>query len=148
MKHDVEISLNRLAWASLLPFIVTAILSLINLWMDILLPVFLVYSLVVLSFLGGIHWGLVIAGQLENQTRRLVLATLPALLGWASFVLLPSVVTLPILAAGHLLWLNYDLRQIPSPWYEKMRRPVTFVIAGSHFIWFIMVMTELRMVQG
>lgn len=46
------------------------------------------YSAVVLAFLGGVHWGFVLEGAQERAEReRLVLGTVPALLGWLALML-------------------------------------------------------------
>ncbi|RUO39361.1 DUF3429 domain-containing protein [Aliidiomarina taiwanensis] len=141
---SIELRANRLAWAGLIPFIGTAILGAFNLWVDVLLQVFLIYSAVILSFLGGIHWGLAMAGQLERPELRMLLCMAPALVAWLAVAALPEIIALPVLAGSYLLWLNYDLSQVTAPWYERMRRPITFVAAGSHFIWFTVLMTAIR----
>ena len=50
------------------------------------------YGAVILSFLGGIHWGLAIAGSgadgRKNETSsRLVLSVVPSLIGWGALFL-------------------------------------------------------------
>lgn len=144
MSKRFELTANRLAWAGLIPFIATVVLGAFNLWTGLLLQAFLVYSAVILSFLGGIHWGLAMAGQLERPEGKLVLCMAPALAAWVVVAFVPELIALPVLAACYLLWLNYDLTQVTAPWYERMRRPITFVVAGTHFIWFVVIMTALR----
>lgn len=144
MSKGLELRATRLAWAGLVPFIVMAVLGSLNLWTSLLLPIFMVFSAVVLSFLGGIHWGFTLAGQLEQAERKLLISMAPALAAWLAVAFIPALIALPVLAGCYLLWLNYDLTQITAPWYERMRRPITFVVAGTHFIWFIVLMTELR----
>lgn len=144
MNKGFELRANRLAWAGLIPFIVTAVLGSFSLWADLLLPIFLVYSAVILSFLGGIHWGLAMAGKLERPETKLIYCMAPSLAAWIAVGFLPEVIALPVLAASYLLWLNYDLTQVLTPWYERMRRPITFVVVGTHFIWFTVIMTALR----
>ncbi|WP_113908116.1 DUF3429 domain-containing protein [Aliidiomarina celeris] len=144
MNAALEIRANRLAWAGLIPFMGSAVLGAVGLWSELLLPIFLVYSAVILSFLGGIHWGLVMARKLDQPERALLLCMLPSLVGWIAVALLPELYALVVLAAAYLLWLNYDLSKVPEPWYERLRKPITFVVAGSHFIWFTVVITALR----
>ena len=144
VNESIETRANRLAWAGLLPFIGTSVLATFGLWTEFLLPVFLIYSAVILSFLGGIHWGLVMAGKLEQPERRLLICMAPSIVAWIAVAFLPELYALVILAGVYLLWLNYDLAQVPEPWYERLRKPITFVVAGSHFIWFIAVVTALR----
>ncbi len=144
MTKGFELRANRLAWAGLIPFVVSAVLGSFNLWTELLLQAFLVYSAVILSFLGGIHWGLAMAGKLARPERKLVLCMAPPLAAWLAVAFLSELIALPVLAASYLLWLNYDLTQVTNPWYERMRRPITFVVAGTHFIWFTVIMTALR----
>jgi hypothetical protein len=64
------------------------------------------YGAVVLSFLGGVHWGFVIEGEKEPSERaRLGLGVVPALLGWSAALLAVSrhgVLGLLLLIAGFL----------------------------------------------
>jgi hypothetical protein len=62
----------------------------------------LTYSSVVLSFLGGVHWGFVLEGEREaGERQRLVLGTVPALVGWAGVVL--GLLAHPIVGLGILI---------------------------------------------
>ena len=46
------------------------------------------YGAVVLAFLGGVHWGFVMEGQeAPAERQRLVLGTVPALIGWIASLL-------------------------------------------------------------
>jgi hypothetical protein len=46
------------------------------------------YGAVILSFLGGVHWGFVIEGAKEaGERRRLTLGVVPALVGWSAVLL-------------------------------------------------------------
>lgn len=141
---ETILTATRLTWAGLIPFIGTAILGAIGLWQYPLLNVFLIYSAVILSFLGGVHWGLVMAGKLERPQGSLILCMLPSLVAWAVYAFLPTLWALGILGLVYLFWLNYDLARIRDTWYQNLRRPVTFVVVGAHFLWFITIATEIR----
>jgi hypothetical protein len=62
------------------------------------------YGAVVLSFLGGVHWGLalepapsvIVPGQAATDNKRLALGVLPSLIGWAA--LLVPLVSSPLIA--------------------------------------------------
>jgi hypothetical protein len=94
------------------------------------------YGAAILSFLGGIHWGLAIGGYGSERGhgapfRRLGVSVLPSMLGWAA-LLLPLSAGLYLLAAGFSLLLLYDLRasrtgQAP-PWYPSLRLPLTLAV--------------------
>ena len=63
------------------------------------------YGAVILAFLGGVHWGFVLApGETPRRPGlRLLLGVLPSLIGWAALLaplLLPAEVGLAVLLAG------------------------------------------------
>ncbi len=97
------------------------------------------YGAVILSFLGGIHWGLAIAGIGPSQTdtanfRRLAFSVTPSLLGWSA-LLIPRLSGLVLLAVAFALLLVFDSqasRKAQTPvWYSKLRRPLTVVVVAS-----------------
>ncbi|MCC5854355.1 MAG: DUF3429 domain-containing protein [Idiomarina sp.] len=144
MQERTILTANRLSWFGLVPFMALSVLGAFNVAQDLLLGAFLVYSAVILSFLGGIHWGLIMADKLDRPDARLIFCMAPSLVGWAAVAWLAPMVALLVLAAAFLLWLNYDLRHLTDSWYEKMRRPITFVVVGTHLIWFIVMATAAR----
>lgn len=97
------------------------------------------YGAVILSFLGGIHWGLGIAGAGPVQSNgttfaRLGVSVVPSLVGWSA-LLLSGQLGLLVLAAAFLGLLLFDLhasRKAQTPaWYPKLRWPLTVVVAAS-----------------
>lgn len=97
------------------------------------------YGAVILSFLGGIHWGLAIAdfgpAQSDISTlHRLAFSVIPSLIGWGA-LLLPNPAGLLVLAAAFAWLLVFDLqasRKARAPaWYPKLRRPLTVVVVAS-----------------
>lgn len=144
LSEDAVVTANRLTWAGVVPFIGTAIVGAIGFYQAQMLSVFLIYSAVILSFLGGIHWGLAMAGKLDRAQGTLIICMLPPLVAWAAYAFAPPLWTLGLLALMYLFWLNYDLSRVSDKWYQNIRRPVTFVVVGSHFLWFITVASELR----
>lgn len=97
------------------------------------------YGAVILSFLGGIHWGLAIsvagtADQKGVSYRRLTISVVPSLVAWCA-LLLPTGATLPVLAAAFAVMLAVDWRlaekaEAPS-WYPKLRWPLTTAVVFS-----------------
>lgn len=96
------------------------------------------YGAVILSFLGGIHWGLEMARQATAggpiSFPRLGISVLPSLVAWAALAL-PGDYVLAGLCAGFIGILAYDLHAarrgtVPS-WYAKLRIPLTFVVCLS-----------------
>ena len=97
------------------------------------------YGAVILSFLGGIHWGLAIAnaGRVQgNGTAfaRLGVSVVPSLVGWSA-LLSSGPMSLFVLAAAFsgLLLLDWHAsRQAQTPaWYPKLRWPLTVVVVAS-----------------
>jgi hypothetical protein len=85
------------------------------------------YGVVILSFLGGVRWGLAVketsAGN-AKANRDFIIAVIPALLGWFAWFQ-PSPTDLWWLAAAHVTFglLDYGLacRIIVPEWHGKMR---------------------------
>lgn len=85
------------------------------------------YGAVILSFLGGITWGLTVNNpQLANVqgSRELIYSMLPALAAWAA-ILLPTAFTLWFCAIGFLVafihdWKTAPLHALPA-WFLRLR---------------------------
>ena len=93
------------------------------------------YAAVILSFLGGVHWGLVLRGAAPERAGGLLAAgVLPSLVGWVA-LLLPFEQAAAILVAGFgLLWL-YEHRVLgtavlPAD-YLALRRWLTLGVVAS-----------------
>lgn len=98
------------------------------------------YGAIILSFLGGVHWGLAMAEGNGSPSPSvspgwLALSVTPSLLGWGA-VLLPNLVASAlVLSGGFVAMLIIDVRaadqlQVPA-WYPKLRRPLTLTVALS-----------------
>ncbi len=97
------------------------------------------YGAVILSFLGGVHWGLALAGSGAAQNgrelfRRLTYSVLPALIGWVA-LLLPTPANLLTLSVAFLILLAYDFvasRANRAPaWYPTLRWPLTLIVTAA-----------------
>jgi hypothetical protein len=98
-----------------------------------------VYGAVILSFLGGVHWGLTIAGfgpegTVCRTSRRLAYSVIPSLIGWGA-LLLPRPVGLLVLAAAFAGVVLFDSRasrigEAPA-WYPMLRWPLSVVVVAS-----------------
>jgi hypothetical protein len=98
------------------------------------------YGAVILSFLGGVHWGFALApGAIRSapgvERTRLLLGVLPSLVGWVA-LLLPSVLPawcgLLLLAAGFLATTIVEgqaaRRALTPPGYLWMRWALSLVV--------------------
>lgn len=92
----------------------------------------LAYGAVILSFLGGIRWGLAIAPGHHLNTGALwyplALSVVPALTAWLA-LLAPAAASPIILAAAFLLMLASDWQVaqtgVAPPWFMRLRWPPT-----------------------
>lgn len=101
----------------------------------------LAYGATILSFLGGVHWGLAIRspgsvddGQMKS---RLFVSVVPSLAGWIA-LLIGNTTGLLILALAIAAMLIVDLRASrrgpAPPWYAKLRIPLTCVVVATLLI--------------
>jgi hypothetical protein len=117
-----------LGFAGLIPFVVVATIGFVPAapLHDLSLQAVLAYGAVILSFLGGIRWGLAIATtNPENLFGPLFLSVSPSLLGWIA-LLVPSSTGLVLLALGFAATTIADLRLSKAPhWYRTLRLPLS-----------------------
>lgn len=96
------------------------------------------YGATILSFLGGVHWGLAIGPQRVAHSGklpgRLIVSVIPSLAGWTALLVAESTGLLVLAAAvAAMLWVDLRatrLGQAP-PWYPKLRRPLTFAVVAA-----------------
>lgn len=94
------------------------------------------YGAVILSFLGGIQWGLAVGpgSQPRNLAAQLTVSIAPSLVAWAA-LLLPDPANLLVLAATFLAVLAVDMSAVRAgqapAWYPKLRVPLTLVVVAS-----------------
>jgi len=97
------------------------------------------YGAVILSFLGGIHWGLAVAEgeQVAGGGERFVRlggSVVPSLIGWGALFLSTSTGLFVLAAAfaGMLLFDWHASQKARAPrWYPKLRWPLTGVVVMS-----------------
>lgn len=109
------------------------------------LKVMLAYGAVILSFLGGIRWGLAL--RLENADRRdarFALSILPSLLGWVALLLpsFPALVLLAVAFAAQGAWDVGDAGEDGAPaWFATLRSLLTALVCS--FLSVMAVLTVL-----
>jgi hypothetical protein len=96
------------------------------------------YGATILSFLGGIHWGLAIAPEggsgRTRLTARLILSVVPSLAAWAALLVADTIGLFVLaLAVAAMLWV--DIRAARSgtapPWYPTLRIPLTCIVVAA-----------------
>ncbi|RUO78316.1 DUF3429 domain-containing protein [Pseudidiomarina taiwanensis] len=129
---------TRLGFAGLLPFLLLACAALLDIYGRIAVTWFIYYSAIIISFIAGIQWGLVMQSDAADNNRRLGWCMVPPVIAWAlvaagewwSYVAVTAG-----LALLHLFWLNYERRHYQAhPWYLELRSKLTFTVVALHVI--------------
>ncbi|MEW5421246.1 DUF3429 domain-containing protein [Amorphus sp. 3PC139-8] len=90
------------------------------------------YSAVILSFLGGVHWGLALAASDPgSRNRELLVSIVPALVGWVAILFVPKValmvLTIAFVAQGLFdIWIA--LKDHAPNWYARLRAEMTAIV--------------------
>ena len=146
-----EEPLQRRAWylalAGLVPFVFLALLLLVfgreNPLTSPVAEVFRAYSIVILSFLGGIRWGYSLAPA-DEETRpepgwSLLLSVVPSLAGWVLF-LPPVGLAIPLLLVAFCAqgaWDSFSAARGHLPaWFASLRIVLTIAVAACHLLAF------------
>lgn len=92
------------------------------------------YGALILSFLGGIRWGLAIAGRAAHGRRDIAIGAVPALVGWAALAI-PAPQTFAVLAvafAAHGAWDSLAVHSGRAPrWFGRLRILMTLPAVGA-----------------
>lgn len=98
---------------------------------DAVLKVEITYAAALLSFLGGIRWGIALmAGAAHLHFRPLVFVTLALPLAWTILFMSPMI-ALPVLMAGYMLVAFGERMGKESPvpdWYHRLLVPFTVMV--------------------
>ncbi|WP_404296176.1 DUF3429 domain-containing protein [Halomonas sp.] len=134
----------RLPWglglAGLIPFLALSSASWLApmAWQVIAVPAFLYYSAVILSFLGGVQWGVAMSLESDDSggfRSRLALSMVPSLIAWPALLLHP-VIGAWVLIAGFLLVRLHECgkmsRELLPVWYQSLRNLLTAVVVVCH----------------
>ena len=126
--------------SGLLPFVVVACLSFFGAPVSSATAVYalIAYGAVILSFLGGVHWGVALTrGQTNGPASQAVwylISVAPSLVAWLALLLAP-VPGLLILAVSFLVMIMVDVHaarveQVPI-WYPRLRVRLSAVVILS-----------------
>lgn len=90
------------------------------------------YGAVILSFLGGVHWGLAMRRSPASPGLfALTLSVMPSLVGWSALLLAPRsglvVLTVAVIA---MLAVDVSLagRGLAPAWYKRLRVPLSTIV--------------------
>ncbi|WP_258240055.1 DUF3429 domain-containing protein [Pseudidiomarina homiensis] len=128
---------QRLGYAGLIPFLAFTLGGLLDVYADHAVRLFVIYSALILSFLGGIHWGVAMQSE-ASPTRAFKWSMLPSIIGIVLFfagIWVSPLSMLTVLALTHLFWLNFEKRHLSEQlWYLELRNRLTFTVVALHVI--------------
>jgi len=122
---------DRLGYAGLIPFVGLAF----QFEDETSVSAFMSYAAVILSFLGGIHWGVAMRDQRLASNTVLAVSMLPSLLAWFA-MLLPINLGLVISLLAYITWWAWDVTHIEDVDYRRLRTHLTIVVSICH-LWLI-----------
>ncbi len=134
-RHSMTATARWLGFAGVLPFAITAV-NLHSGWPlfdGFALQVFIVYSAVILSFLGGIRWGLAARTE-QAPASEYVIAIAPSLVAVTAVLLPRPHWQVLVLAAGFAaVGLVDHLRPAGMPtWLHDLRWQLTLLVVSMH----------------
>ena len=121
-------------WLGVLPFVaLTATNSLaigeVHFWAAQILTH---YGAIILTFMGGVHWGIALTTQDRNRVYLYTVGIMPSLISVVA-ILLPAKYALLVLVAGFIALLLYDLclvrKEVLPAWYGGLRLNLTLTVA-------------------
>lgn len=128
-----------LGFSGLIPFIALSLFGWLGpeTWRESVNLYLLGYGMVILSFMGGVHWGLAMAWNERGSTAAaksvFTVSVVPALAAWLA-LLMPNSLQLLWLAVCFGALLAYDVtyaQHSGAPkWYPKLRWPLTLVVVS------------------
>ena len=126
------ITARFLGYAGLIPFIVFSIASWIPLpTISDAISILIAYAAVILTFIGAVHWGIVMSRNDDQQSIHLIASVIPSLIGWSA-LLMTQTTGLLILLSGFIIQIFYDWsvdEKLDLPeWYVPMRIQLTLVV--------------------
>jgi hypothetical protein len=98
------------------------------------------YGAVILSFLGGIRWGIALTGRGGENQRDLVLGIVPPLVGWIA-IMVPAPLSFVLLAvafAAQGAWDSLTLTSGAAPnWFRRARIQMTIPVVAALVVAFV-----------
>lgn len=134
--EDNELFIIALTFSGAIPFLFFTVMSILHpenpLWYKILIS----YAAVILSFLGGLHWGVALALKEKYSSifrYILALSTIPALISWILLLLPNRNLQLDIFILAFIWVLIVDLflvkNKLISTTFFKTRLAISLVVA-------------------
>ena len=129
-----------LSLAGFIPFGILAIMLLLlgknGPLFGAIFDIFKVWSVIILSFLGGIRWGFSISNK-PFDTQSLWLSVVGSIIGWFALLLpdMYAMLVLLVLFCAHGAWDSLYINSGKAPpWFASIRIALTFLVAGAHIL--------------
>lgn len=132
-----------LGYAGTLPFLVGALATTMFPDLDSPARITQIYGSTILSFLGGVHWGIALrvpfaqsaTSLIVSPARDFLISVVPSLIGTAAAIAPPHP-GLGVLASSFAAFFVYDRIHLAPPapipaWYMRIRAPLTVAAAGG-----------------
>ena len=137
--HILEKDLvHRLGYAGLIPFFLLTLACWVAdpAWLGVFIKGQLAYGVLILSFLGGVHWGAIMLStglSAEVSKRALLWSVAPALAGW--FATMVGGFGFAVLIIGFIAAYRVDKRLFlvygVAPWFIRLRFVLTCVVVAA-----------------
>jgi len=146
--RDAEATLGRsgrrLALIGIVPFVVLALwlygIAPDHPWRQGTILLLTTYGAIVLSFLGGIRWGIALLAREGDRQRDITLSIVPPVIGWIA-VMVPPPLTYVFLAAAFAAqgaWDSLTLTPETVPaWYRRVRIQLTILVVAALVVAFV-----------
>ena len=135
---------RTLALAGFVPFAVLAFwlygIAPDHPWRQGTIAVLTAYGAVVLSFLGGMRWGIALTGKGGESRRDLMLGIVPPLVGWSAMLVPPPLtfVLLAVAFAAQGAWDSLTLTSAAAPdWFRRLRIQMTVLVVAALVVSFV-----------
>jgi hypothetical protein len=136
--NRIPVAALFLGLSGAVPFLVGATLPAFGFTLLAGVPVrvaMLVYGAVILSFLGGIRWGMALRDDNpDRQALQFVVSVVPSLVGWVAVLIgtLPGMALLAVaFAAQGFLDLRFTEAGRAPAWFGRLRLLLTVLVVGS-----------------
>ena len=133
---NLPVSAVLLGWAGVLPFAGMSLALLLGFPSHgiRLEPMLVSYAAIILSFMGGIHWGLAMKSpdncSFAGSSLHYVLSVIPALIGWAAVAIEAYAFAVLSVAFCTLLFLDmaWASGRCAPAWYGRLRLQLTAAV--------------------
>lgn len=140
IEHQIPLSVLLLGWGGVVPFAGLALACALGAPSPFPRPetMLIGYGAVILSFMGGVHWGLAMQSTARQEERadawHYTFSVVPALIGWAAMAFAPPT-ALILLSIAFLALLVVDVvwasGHVAPGWYGKLRLQLTSAVLLS-----------------